>query len=323
MNFFVGIAIKYYMPKKLPKKKNIITFALIILIIAVIIAVPTMAAVRKKRVLADSSSTMLNISVWQIDGFEGGKGSRASYLQNTAKKCFDGEKTYFIVTSLTADAARENINNGVIPDIISYPAGFYGIENLINKRDFTFKTWARGAYCLLSLEENADFSDVNAQNTVINVGKDNLVNVTATLCGLNGAVMDNPTNAYLKLINGKYKYLLGTQRDIFRLNTRGIAYSVKAVGQFNDLYQNISVLTTDKNKYQSSKKFVEYLLDKKGVGTLGLFCDGGEVNVEQLRTLQEAKFETVLNYPCGKDYVDALKSAAQSADVNKIKTLLK
>ncbi len=323
MNFSTRFTIKYIMSKSLPRKKTVIRVLMIITIVALVIAVPIMAAVRKKSASADSGGNVVSISVWQIDGFEGGKGSRATYLQNTAKKCFDGEKTYVTVTALSADAARENLKNGIIPDMISYSAGFYGIENLINKTDFTYKIWARGAYCFLSLTENDDFSAVSSQNTVVNLGKDNLADVAAMLSGVGGAHKENPTNAYLQLIGGKYKYLLGTQRDVFRLITRGVSFSLKPVEEFNDLYQNISILTANGEKYGKCKRFVDYLLNKKGVGSLGLLCDGGEIEVEQLRILQETKFKSVLNYPCGKDYVDALKSAAESGDLNKIKTLLK
>ncbi|MDE6691368.1 MAG: hypothetical protein K2K04_05295, partial [Clostridia bacterium] len=186
-----------------------------------------------------------------------------------------------------------------------------------------YKSWCRGGYCFLTIDENADFTDITPENTVINAGKDNLCGVAATMCGVGGARSEEPTNAYLKLLNGSYKYLFGTQRDIFRLKTRNATFSVKPVTQFNDLYQNISILTTNNSKYAECKRYVDYLFAHNNVGKLGLFYGDNKDIDEELKPLCGVEFETVLNYPCKNDYIDLLKSAAQSGDVNKIKILLK
>lgn len=303
----------------MPKKRTLILIAVIIIII---IAVPILAVFQRKKAAAESPQTQ-SLTLWQIDGFEGGRGSRSQYLQIIGNRCFKDEKIYLTVTSLSSDAARLNIEKGNLPDIVSYPAGFYGIEHLINKTDFAYKCWCRGGYCFLTLAENATFDDISKENTVVNAGKDNLASVTAVLCGLDGALTEEPTNAYLKLIGGKYKYLLGTQRDIFRLKTRGVSFSVKPVTQFNDLYQNISIITKNSEKYKLCARYVNYLLEKGEVGSLGLF-NGKDKNIdEDLRPLCDVKFEKVLNCPCSKTYIDELKSAAVSCDVNKIKNILK
>ena len=315
MNFSASKTISYCMPKK----KSLILVAIIILLI---IAVPLLAVFNRKSAAAEGLQTK-SISVWQIDGFEGGRGSRSQYLQNLGDKCFKDNKVYVTVTSISADAARLNLQQGKIPDIISYPAGFYGIENFINKKDFVYKNWCRGGYCFLTLDESSAFNDITAENTVINAGKDNLASVAALFCGVGGAVTEEPTNAYLKLLNGKCKYLLGTQRDIFRLKTRNVSFSVKPVTQFNDLYQNISVLTNDNAKYEICKSYINYLLSHNDVAKLGLFYGDDKGIEEELRPLSGVEFETVLNYPCGKAYVDEIKTAAQSGDLNKIKNLLK
>ncbi len=305
------------------RRKKLYLIILLALTVALFISVPVMAVMRSRKAVAEEDGQMQHITVWQIDGFEGGKGSRSQYLQKTAEKCFKDEKIYVSVTSLSAEAARANSERGERPDIISYPAGFYGFENYINKKDYVYKTWCRGAYCLLTLDENGDFADVSAQNTVINVGKDNLTDVAVTLNGLNGAAVEESTNAYLKLINGKYKYLFGTQRDIFRLKVRNVPFKVQPLTEFNDLYQNISILTANNAKYAYCNKFIDYLLSKNEVGSLGLFYGDGELCAEEIKPLQDLQFKYVLNYPCGADYINELKNAAKSGDVNKIKTLLK
>ncbi len=316
MNFFGCSTILYNMPKKS-------TVILLIIIVLLIIAVPLLAVLQSRSAAADEEDETTSISVWQIDGFEGGRGSRSKYLQSAGEACFKNQKTYVTVTSLSADAARANLEQGTMPDIISYPAGFYGIQNYVNKRDFTFKNWCRGGYCFLSLDESADFSDISAENTVINAGKDNLASVAAVLSGIGGAQAEEPTNAYLNLLNGKFKYLLGTQRDVYRLKTRNAAFTLKPITVFNDLYQNISILTKNSERYNLCNAFINYLLENPKVETLGLFCGNGKVGTDELKPMAEAEYENTLNSPCGKEYIDELKQAAETGDVNKIKNLLK
>ncbi len=304
----------------MPKKKALILIAIIILLI---IAVPLLAVLQDRSVSADVDSETQNITVWQIDGFEGGQGSRSKYLQTAGEKCFKKEKIYVSVASITADSARTNLKMGKIPDIISYSAGFYGIEKYINGKDFLYKTWCRGGYCFLSLEENSGFSDINSGNTLINRGKDNLSGVAATLSGVGSSESDEPTNAYLKLLNGKYKYLFGTQRDIYRLKTRNVAFSVKPVTAFNDLYQNVSILTQNSEKYKICLRFTTYLIKNNRVSGLGLISGNNETDVDELREIANAEYEYTLRGPCGKDYIDELKNSGKSGDINKIKNLLK
>lgn len=316
MNFLRKNFIKYGM-----HKKKIVVFAAIIAVL--LIVVPIMATLRAKKVRADGILEMQCVSIWQIDGFEGGRGSRSQYLKKAGERCFKGEKTYVNVVSLTADAARINLERGEIPDIISYPAGFYGIEKFVSGSE-PFKTWCHGAYCFISAQEGADFSDITQENTVINGGKDNLSCVAAALSGIGGARYEEPTNAYLQIINGKAKYLLGTQRDLFRFKTRNVSITVKPVTVFNDLYQNVSILTSNAQKYSVCSRYINYLTGLKDVESLGLFGNSGcEESAEGLSPLRGVKYDYILNFPCGKAFGDELSSAAKNGDVNKIKTMLK
>lgn len=281
------------------------------------------AAARRVTVRGEQKEDLQHIIVWQIDGFEGGKGSRKQFLQSAAEKLFNNQSIYFTVISLTAEAARKNIQAGSLPDLISYNAGFYGVEDKINATDFTYKCWARGAYCILALD-GSDFSDVTSENTVVNVGKDNLIQVAAQFSGLAAARAEQPTNAYLQLINGKCKYLLGSQRDIFRLKARNASFCVKPITEFNDLYANISILTRDRKKYETCFKFVNYLTSGNcDVTILGLFNDINKCDDEALSQLNNLSFDYKISGPCGEGYINEVKSAAAESDLNKIKNLLK
>ncbi|MDE7301621.1 MAG: hypothetical protein K2N47_05565 [Clostridia bacterium] len=304
----------------MPKKRTVV---LALIILALVIIVPIMATVNAQNAKSEEiDSTMSRINMWQIDGFEGGKGSRKAFLEKCATKCFIDENVYLNVVTLTAEAARENVAMGNLPDIISYPSLFYGIENLINNTDFVNKIWCNGSYFLLTLEGN--FDDFTPQNTVINNGKDNLANVAAIFCRLNGAAREQPSNAYTKLISGKYKYLLGTQRDVFRLKTRGVSFKVKQLNSYNDLYQNVSIITKDSYNYQLCSRFVSYLCSENcDVSSLGVFSEYCKNLGDDVSFDYTAEYEYRAFGPCGKSYVDELNSAAQNNNIDKLKSLLK
>lgn len=300
-------------------KKRIV---LIVLTVLICIITPVLGCA-----LADDGGQrredMNVITLWQIDSFEGGQGSRAQYLQNKANAFFKGRSNYVIITSISADAARENFKNGNVPDMISYGAGFYGVEGLVNGKDFAYKTWCRGGYFLFSLDENADFSDITAQNTIINVGKDNLTAAAALFAGVDGAAEEKSTAAYVRLISGKYKYLLGTQRDYYRFKARNVSAKIKPLTAFNDLYQNISILSGGE-KYSTCAQFVEYLIANNGdVDKLGLFADGKNVHKDELNKYENIKFDLTLKGFVGEEYANNLKSHIKNKEINLVKSLLK
>ena len=300
-------------------KKRIV---LLILIAILIIAVPIMAAAAK----VDSGNTKADMQVltlWQIDGFEGGKGSRTQYLADKADKLFEGKSVYLNVVSLSSTAAKKNIDSGILPDMISCAPTFNAHLKYINTKDFVIKTWCYGSYCILTLGENAQFDDVNAQNTVINSGKENLAKAAAVLCGLQDAQMENSTNAYLQLLNGKYKYLFGTQRDVYRLKTREQVFSVVQVTQFNDLYQNISILTRDTKRYETCRDFAEYIeLNCSDVDKIGMLSDKSSYT-DEMAQLKKVEYEYFVKYPCNDLHLSQITDAAINNDVNAIKNLIK
>lgn len=296
--------------------------ALLILMAAILIAAPVLAITSSRSDSYNEDKGARVLTLWQIDCFEGGKGSRARYLKDAADNFFKGDGVYVTVTSLSAQAARDNISSGNIPDMISYGAGFYGIESLINDRDFAYKCWCRGAYFIITLDNDADFADVDSLNTVVNSGRDNLAAACALFEGLSGAAISPPTVAYVELINKKYKYLLGTQRDLYRLETRGAEYSAIPVTSFNDLYQNISILCADEN-YSHCISFISHLLKNDGgVAELGMISKGAECS-GALSEAKKASAEYSLSAFVSSEVHQSIMSALSNGDINYLKNLLK
>ncbi len=69
--------------------------------------------------------------------------------------------------------------------------------------------------------------------------------VAAALNNLSGEEIDS-LSAYVAFLNGKYRYLLGTQRDRCRFVSRGVEVYEKPLNEFCDLYQYVSVLSAEK-----------------------------------------------------------------------------
>lgn len=261
------------------------------------------------------------LTLWQIDSFEGGRGSRAEYLRSLAQDFAKSANVYIEVTALSSDAARTNISAGVVPDIISYGAGFYGIESLVSEG--YGKAWCRGAYCLIALS-GTDFSSVSTANTVINEGKDNLVSAAALFSGLQGANYAAPTSAYVSLISGEYDFLLGTQRDVIRLQTRGESFEVKPLPEFNDLYQYISVLTRDGEKAAVAEEYINYVLSHgESLTRIGMLCDGETLYSDEMHALEGVDFSYTIPAVASSGAVAEIKKAARSGDINLLKSLLK
>lgn len=303
------------------KKRIILRIISFALCLAILVATPPLIAANNSQDI-DIESAMSVLSIWQIDSFEGGKGSRASYLQTVGNECFKNSNAYINVISLTASAARQNISAGRTPDLISYGAGTFGIESIICG-EIPFFTWAHGGYCFLTTDANADFSDINYKNTVINKGIDNLSSAVALFCGLEMSAVEKPTSAYVSLIQSKYKYLLGTQRDIYRLKTRQIDFKIKPITEYNDLYQNISITTTDTKKAEIANEFINYLLNQEeNIVKLGLM--GNEKYYEdELSELEQVEYDYKLIGPVSESTHNELENAIGNLNINLVKNLLK
>ncbi len=302
------------MKKILPVIKPLICAALCI---AAVVAFLCFAFKPQKSNAENNDKSVLQL--WQIDSFEGGKGSRADYLQKKGNAFSKEYGAYVTVTALSAEAAVLNLENGNIPDLISYGAGICGLESYIG----SFTTWCHGGYCLLAVDANADFTDVNAENTVINSGKNNYTSAAAMFYGLQNAEYEKPSGAYVKLINGDYKYLLGTQRDIFRLKTRGVGFTVKPVTEFNDLYQNISVVDKSAN-FSVAQRFVGYLMSHRDdVNKLGLMTESSGLYDDEMKVMEGLDYECKVVAPVNKQTKERLENIIARSDIIMLKSLLR
>lgn len=106
------------------------------------------------------------LTVWQIDMFEGGKGSRKDCVLRVAKAYEKTQKSlYMSVIEQTVEGAEQKLSQGIKPDLISFSPGLDGVEGVakrlplsdgfagkVNGETFAV-AWAYGGYFLISKTE--------------------------------------------------------------------------------------------------------------------------------------------------------------------------
>lgn len=214
------------------------------------------------------------LRLWHIDSFEGGTGSRASFLSSAAKEFETKYGWYVLVTAHSPESAKTAISEGSVPDLISFGTYFDAAADYMlpldgyefNASSINGKTyavpWCRGNYFLFG--QQGSFSEISENNTVISKGGNALVQAAAYFYGLSGEICSEPSvRAYVDLINGKYKFMIGTQRDVYRFRTRNFNVDAQPINTFNDLWQYIGVCSSDPAVYSACQDFIYYLLSEK------------------------------------------------------------
>ena len=271
---------------KFLKAKRLFSFLKIALPFALIFAmIVTVAFYPRSPKAGKGDEVKKVIRVWNVDTFEGGKGSRTSFLKRAAAKVEKSNKdVYFLITSYTEEGVNRAFESGQKPDILSFGIGVSAYLESSLPLPYSFAggqtqsgcyayPWCRGGYYLFSLTDNFE----EEGEIAISSGGSNLVEVAAALGGLVGEKIDS-LSAYAAFLGGRYRYLLGTQRDICRFSARGVNVYQKPLNEFCDLYQYISVLSPEKREYCFA--FVEALLSddmQKALDTIGMLpVKGGE-----------------------------------------------
>lgn len=284
------------------------------------------------------------ISLWHIDGFEGGSGSRKQFLLNIARNFEKQNKGILImVVSHSFSSLKENLKEGNFPDLISFSNGaeIEGVIEMDNIKTIEsgkigekiYATpWCRGGYSLI---ENPNAKD-KQKNTVI-VSQNEYTQPLLALY-MQGLEFENievmkPMDAYVKFTQNKTAYFLGTQRDIVRLTNRGMEFISSPISEFNDLYQYISLTCNDSSKSIYAKRFIDYLISdsvqKKltEISMFSPFIDIANQN-QQLLDMQNVKDFKSISAFCHSEKLKEMQSISLDAirgnenAINKIKNIL-
>lgn len=290
---------KFYRAKVFFRRvKKAVPFSLIVMLALTLVFYPRGAKESK----SDERKSV--IRVWNVDTFEGGKGSRTNFLKRIAAKAEKiNPKVYYLITSYTLEGANRAFSSGEKPDILSFGIGVSAYLESSLPLPYSFAggetesgcyayPWCRGEYYLFS--KTNDFETDGA--IAISAGGENLVEVAAALNGLRGERIDS-LSAYVAFLNGQYRYLLGTQRDKCRFVSRDAIVYEKPLERFSDLYQYISILSAAKR--EDCLALVDLLLSDATQGeldsigmlpvqgggavrTISAFSDGDSLNAMRL-----------------------------------------
>lgn len=293
------------------------------------------------KITSTSSGYKGILTLWHVDSFEGGRGSRKQFLLDMAcafEKQYDG--VLVMVISLTPTGVEENLEKGIVPDMISYGNGVVvkgaiGLNGSFGGASVGDKCyaypWCKGGYVLIGNEEIPDHIETLTVSQA---------EYTLPLVALleEGISVDNievlsPMDAYVKFVEGKTKYLLGTQRDINRLYVREKEVCVKPLETFCDLYQYVSVTSSDNLKAEYSKYFVEYLmsdavqnkLNKIGMLSCTTNSEHDILHLNEMQKVLQKKTISVFTFSQIIKDLQALSLKAVKGDtdaINKIKNLL-
>lgn len=289
----------------------------------------------------EKETTRGAVRLWNIDTFEGGKGSRTAFLNRVSAEYEKAHKgTYVLVSSHTVEGATAAFEAGNYPDMLSFGIGFSaaGIAGaalesvaikgaaLQNKRfsggelngERIALPWCRGVYAIYSKEN--DFEQVTKETAVLSSGGKNLVRVAAATLPLFGELtVKDSAAAYVSFLSGKVKYLFGTQRDACRFHARGVNVYCKAIDGFSDLYQYVAVLTEDRERQAVCEGYIERLLGQqtqKKLTEIGMFSPYYDIYdaaspIED--ELERAKVKKTIGVFTSDDGLRAANEAAERA----------
>ena len=269
----------------MPSLKKIINIVLIVFVIAFTCFV----CFKKSNSIELISGDEKNLQVyewWHIESFEGGSANRAKYLKNLALEYEKSNPTkLFMVTVVQDDEIDELLQNSQ-PDIISFSEQTattilpylseinkeYNIQdNFLESATFNGKLMAipyiASGYCYFTKTEK----DINIYTG--NTNKHNALSVLNT-SQINDGQTLSQYECYTKFVNNNGIKLLGTARDLYRIQhleeIGRLSANYDMVDTFTDLIQYLGIIkpSTEINK------FIDFVMQDDNqikLSKLGLF----------------------------------------------------
>ncbi len=280
------------------------------------------------------------LTVWHIDTFEGGTGSRADFLGSSLKALGD-DGIVTLVKTQTAESMEKAFKNGELPDMISFGVGAGEIIN--SARELPFKSfaggeaggrflavpWCFGGYYLIA--KNADNrlidrlfendSDKNIENLIVSDGENILPVLALKQLGITAnAVYLSPKDAYSQFLSEKNALLLGTQRDIKRIEKKKDGFAVRPLEGYSDLVQYIAITTESDEKYRYCVLAAEHILSEevqKKLYKIGMMRTDGKTDDEaDFYGYDFSKNEYTLSPFLSKRLIADAKSEINTAKIN-------
>lgn len=256
--------------------RKALSFIAGLLCVAVIICAPFLMSAEPQ--ISETESVIL--TVWHVDAFEGGKGSRYTFLRNISTAFSNKNKgVYVLVSNYTIEGLNEALNAGNLPDLISF--GGVGLE--LNKRakeitasvedggNLNGKRYAvsylKGGYFLIK-KGSGD------KKLILSKGSNTSPEIAYLFSGLNNKdylIKDNQ-DAYSTFLQSKDATLIGTQRDVVKLQNASVEFTATPIVEYNDLYQYVSLTSTVEVNEIYARRFINYLLSSEVQEKVSSLC---------------------------------------------------
>ena len=287
------------------------------------------------------------LTLYTVDTFEGGVGSRADFLLARAGEFEKKNKGVLIsVETHTPESLAARLAEGKVPDMISFGPGagdvvLFALELSESGQGggaYSGKTyavpWCRGAYCLISKGEIPDAP----KKVIASKGAYNQPLLALLESGLTADAVEEkqPVAAYTDFLSSGDAVLLGTQRDIHRLERRGVEVQVRPLPAFSDLFQYFAVTAQSELTAAYSRRFLEHLLsgetqeklDRIGMlpaGSTRVYREEGHMRALEDGTRAPAKTLSAFTSAAELSGISGLARAALAGDAaakEKIRALL-
>ncbi len=263
------------------------------------------------------------LNVWHVDGFEGGTWSRRQFLAEVSKAFERKNNVVVNISEYTVDGMENNFNQGIYPDVVSFSNGL-NIDNLyrislesspncqVDGKTFCV-CWCKGRYALFS--HTSQNQSKSYQYAYAVSQKDYTIPLLTRFENevFSDYLQNKPLDAYVDFISGKAEYLLGTQRDVYRLNARGYSFEMEVLDGFSDLNQYLGITSKSNSKIPLAQKYLEYIISddvQSKLYKIGLFSDYIEVEYddENLKKLSKTKEKTTVSAFLSKNIILELQS---------------
>lgn len=227
---------------------------------------------RNYEILKGDEKQQTIYTIWHVETFEGGGKPRIDYLKNIAR---DMEKQDNQVLFMIKTVAPEKLKSElevIKPDIISFGFGVGEIvlpylnsqENTFDVRDELIESGSfnQKFYAVPYIVSGYSMFNHSMQATEFHVGTNNYIkpeNVYSSL-NLQPTETESQYEAYKDFVYNKNVQLLGTGRDLFRVNNLNSIGRTNAmitpIDAYTDLIQYLGIINSNK----TTQKFINLAL---------------------------------------------------------------
>ena len=259
-------------------KKKLLKAILIVFVVIYIIYSPSAFGILNSELLINKKENIdyQIMELWNVDTFEGGSNSRASFLEKCAIQYEKNNKgKFFIIKNYTPQQALNKLSQNNIPSMISFGMGFgKSIKNYLIKmknhnvrsdlmecgrlNNVTFAVpYILGGYSLIYSGDEIDNVTVFNSEYISPTEAIKYLNLTKISQSNLGSF-----DVYDGYVNQKYSCILGTQRDVYRCNNRNKNgkgnNKFKYIEGYSDLLQFIGI--TSYEWQEECENFVDFIL---------------------------------------------------------------